>query len=94
MVYTSHGFVVRDQLSRDPGGVANGGRRCSCVLQRSDARQRNESGVSKPSPLLGMNLHGSASSRIQLSAVCAAVHSLKCHLQIVGMAGQKKIAPV
>lgn len=41
MAYTLHGFVVRDQLSRDPGGVGNGGRGCSCVLGGSDGRRRN-----------------------------------------------------
>lgn len=39
--YTSRGFVVRDQLSRDPGGVGNGRKGRFCVLGRSDARWRN-----------------------------------------------------
>jgi len=44
--------------------------------------------LSKPSPLLRMNLRGSVGSRTQHSAACAAVPTFKCYLQIVGMAGQ------
>lgn len=62
------------------------------LMEEEDALaswELSEASVSKPSPLLGINLHESSSvQRVLL------FHSLKCHLQIMGMAGQKKITPV